>query len=362
MRYLLFPCLLLAFGWTGCESADEPAGPGPCASSLDQETLFAAMAQNVIEPAYAELADRSERLHETAAAFNDSPSATSLTVLRAAFVDTYLAWQAAAPYQFGPAEEQLLRSSFNNFPLDVPALEAKLSATTYSFDNPAAYDTGLPALDYLLYQEREENSALSYLTDTPGAQAYLHAVTLDLAQRARLVSNAWRLGYRQTFVANTGTAAGTSLSALINRLNAHYEGVKRDRLGLPAGVMTIGIANPDKVEAYYSGRSLELLDAALLASERFYTGADGPGLDDYLAGIDNADAVELDREIRQRYQTALSATKALDGELSQLVTTEQATVTEAYAEVTRQLVNIKTDLPALTCVSITYIDNPSDSD
>ena len=358
----LFPLLLLGLLWVGCDATETPVGPGACDSALDQETLLRSTAYNVILPAYAGLTATVTDLRAAKDAFVARPDAQSLTDLRTAHDVAYEAWQAAAPFQFGPADEVFLRSSFNNFPLDETALEQRLSDNSFNFDQPDTYDKGLPAFDFLLYSQGDLTATLDYLQAKPNAVAFIDAQVEDLYQRTTAVETAWREGYRDQFVANTGTAAGTGLSTLINRLNAHYEGIKRERLGVPAGVLTIGIANPTKVEAYHSGNSLQLATKALEASRALYTGGEGAGLDDYLDQLNNAAAAELNKEILDRYAVALNAVRSLDGELSQLVQENQADVTEAYAEVTRQLIYTKTDLPALTCVPITYIDNPSDSD
>ena len=359
---LLLP-LLIGLLWTGCTPDDDGGGPtNSCTSALPQAELLAAVADGQIIPTYAELLTRTEALHEAAAALAAAPTAVTLATARTAFVDAYTNWQAADRFQFGPAEEELMRPSFNNFPVDAAALEARIANGNLDFGRSDSYDRGLPAVDYLLYQGADTAATLDYLTATPNALDFLVAVTADLERRAASVLDGWTAGYRNAFVANTGTAAGSGLSLLINQLNQHYENLKRDKLGLPAGVLTIGIANPTKVEAYYSGISLSLAEAALLASQRLYTGGEGSGLGDYLTRMPNEDAEDVHADIEARYAEALRALTALDGELSALVQDDQAAVTAAYAEVTRQVVHLKTDLPALTCVSITYIDNPSDSD
>jgi uncharacterized protein len=178
----------------------------------------------------------------------------------------------------------------------------------------------------------------------------------------------WNSGYRETFVGNTGTAAGTSLSLIINNFNQNFELIKREKLGVPSGVLTLGFANPDKVEAYYSGQSLPLAIRGLEACENFYlgraaNGSNGTGLDDYLVAANALKGgVPLDQVIREQFSKAITTLKAVPAPLSSAVQNNQQAVINAYNEVTKQVVNIKTDLPSVLCVSITYIDNPSDSD
>ena len=66
----------------------------------------------------------------------------------------------------------------------------------------------------------------------------------DIQERVNHTYNGWTNGYDETFINNTGTAAGTSLSLIINGLNENYEMIKREKLGVPSGVLTLDFPNP----------------------------------------------------------------------------------------------------------------------
>jgi hypothetical protein len=92
-------------------------------------------------------------------------------------------------------------------------------------------------------------------------------------------------------------------------------------------------------------------------------GKNGVGLDDYLRTVGTMKGNEtLDAVIQNQFTSALNALDALSNPLSETVNTNNAAVVNAYNELTKQLVYIKTDMPSVLCVAITYIDNPSDSD
>lgn len=368
------PKIFLAFVILATAAAcDKDGGKGsPCESDFDQKTLFQNVADNVIIPGYSAFDSQVIALKTTAKDFFQNPSIPLLNDLRSQFKLAYLQWQQVAQYEFGPAEEQMLRFRLNNFPLDVSALEAKVAAGDISLDDPEAFDKGFPALDYLLYGLADTDEEIVAKLTGPvqdDYRAYLSAIVDDMAGRVHLVSQAWQQGgYRQAFIENTGTAAGTSLSLLINNLNEHYEAIRRDKIGLPVGVLTLGFTNPDKVEALYSGISLDLARAAILAAEQLYlgnsfSGTDGPGLDDYLMAVGAAkEGQSLDIAIKNQFSKAINALAQIPGPLSTAVQDSNETVVAAYNEITKQVVNIKTDMPSVLCVAITYVDNPSDSD
>ena len=368
--FSLLMCLFIlsVLSITSCKDNDNPTGGGdPCSSSFDQGAMFVNVADNMIIPAYADFQSKANDLSAKTTAFTAAPTASSLMDLQASLSAAYLSWQAAALYEFGPAEEVFLRNSVNNFPLNIQETEANISSGTYDFDTPDRFDKGLPALDYLLFGLGNTPAEIleKYTTGPLASELlqYLTDLVADIQSRIDHTVDGWNNGYRNTFVANTGTAAGTALSLIVNNFNENYELIKREKLGVPSGVVTLGFTNPENVEAFHSGQSLELIVAALEATQQLYLGGNGPGLDDYLDNINaQKDNQSLNSLIKGLFISSISKVTVLNGRLSDLVDSDNAAVVDAYNEVTRQLVNIKTDLPSVLCVSITYIDNPSDSD
>jgi hypothetical protein len=87
-------------------------------------------------------------------------------------------------------------------------------------------------------------------------------------------------------------------------------------------------------------------------------------LDDYLqaAGAEK-DGRPLVEIINAQYQTAIQGLRALQpATLSQAIVNSNQAARAAYAHVLNQVVYLKTDLPSLLCVSITYVDNVDDGD
>jgi len=362
---LLFVLLLIA----GCNNDNNT---DPCANDFDQTGLFINLADQVILPIYGDLLTKVEDLQQKAGNFGNTPNATTLAILRNSWKTAYLAWQRAEPFEFGPAADVFLRNSLNNFPTNTQQIDQNIQSGSYDFDDPEAFDKGFPALGYLLYGiGADEAAIIARFTTDPAAAAYrqyLLDMVADIRERLTQTQDAWVAGYRDVFIQNTGTAAGSSLSLIVNNLNEHYERIKRDRIGIPSGVLTLGFTNPDKTEAFYGGLSAELTLEAVTWSRRFYTGAnftgsENTGLDDFLNHINaTKDGKPLDVVIREQYQSAIQAVSAIQDPLSEAVDQDSETVITAYNELTKQVVNLKTDMPTALCVSITYIDNPSDSD
>lgn len=352
--------LLLVFLIAIASCVDDNKGGDPCQIDFDQMAMFTEMADNLIIPAYENLGEEINELNTATIGFTGNLTVGNLQILKAAFNTAYLVWQQAAPYEFGPADEVFLRSSLNNFPANTDEIDANIDSGNYDFNQPDRYDKGFPALDYLLFAETSEEAVVTAFANNPQRVQYLKDVVADMKSRVDATLNGWKNnGYRLSFIENTGTAAGSSLSLVVNNLNEYFEAIRRDKVGIPSGILTIGLTNPTSVEAYYSGSSIPLLDASVLTIYNFYNA----GLDEYLQAADaEKNGKSLDTIIKDQFDLAIAKIDALGGPLSEEVDTNAEAVQEIYAALAQQVVNLKTDLPSVLCVSITYVDNPSDSD
>ena len=356
-----FPLLAFVLFIAACGDDTPTTG---CEVEFDQEAMFTNIADNLIIPAYTNLKEKVDDLETKVTDFQSNISQSTLDDLRSSWFEAYRVWQHASQYKFGPSEDVFLYNSVNNFPLNVDETNEKITNEDYDFTSPDAYDKGFPALDYLLYGIGDDDAAILVQFADAKYMTYLTKVVEDIKTRVDATTTAWDT-YRATFITNTGTAAGSSLSQIVNGFNENYEFIKREKLGVPSGVLTLGFTNPTKVEAFYAGRSVELANEALAASFQLYLGANSLGLDDYLQEIGTMkEDKTLDEAIQEQFTSAVNTLQGLGTTtpLSELVDTETDKVVDAYNEVTKQLVNIKTDMPSVLCVSITYIDNPSDSD
>ncbi|MEZ5039949.1 MAG: imelysin family protein [Saprospiraceae bacterium] len=366
--------LLLLLSLCSCK----PNGDTPdlCHSELDQQALFQNLADQLIIPRYMDFQHAVANLLGQTEIFSASPNLAMLHSLQNAFKTAYVSWQYVAQYEFGPAEDLNIRNLVNHFPADVALIQANIEAGKTSFSQAEAFDRGLPALDYLLFGLGGDDAEIlaKYVNGTPQKTyylEYLRHLVIDIETNINAVVNQWTNAndaYRENFIANTGTAAGSALSLLINGLNEHYEMIRRDKIGIPVGALTLGFPNPDKVEAPYAGISAELALTATQAAKELYLGQgkDGinrEGLDDYLQQIsEKEEGLALHQNIKQQFDLAIAALTGLADPLSGTIISEQAKVESAYAEIVKQVVNIKTDMPSLLCIAITYVDNPSDSD
>lgn len=344
---------------------DEIPEPVALSGSFDRAAMLSNIGNNIILPNYATLSETCTALKTSAENFASSPDSAGLVSLRNNYTAAYTAWQKCSVFEFGPAAENVLRSNLNTFPCDTNDIKNYISTGSYDLQTAAASDAkGFPALDYLLYGNGSNFSAILNNLSTTNGKKYLNDVCSEIQSLTAKVHNAWKVdgnNYIATFTVNTGTEAGSPTSDLVNQLNYDFEIIKTNKLAIPMGKKSLGTLLPYKVEAYYSGMSAALLNEQLAAIENVYEGANGLGLDDYLDYLkaQHTDG-SLNNAILNQLTVAKEKCKALPDPLSVTISSN-ATLTEAaYTEIQKTIILLKTDMPSALGILITYQDNDGD--
>ncbi|WP_048920198.1 imelysin family protein [Rufibacter radiotolerans] len=352
-----------------CSSSEEVT-PG---SEYDRKAMLTNYADNLIIPGYQKFKAETDGMANAITAFTASPSVTTLAAARKEYQEAYQAWQEVSLYEFGPADEQMLRTNLNIFPTTTSQIESNISAGSYNLQTTANLSAkGFPALDYLLYGQASEAAVVDqYTTATNAAnrKKYLQDLTTLVKQAADVTYTGWTTGsYAKNFKESGGTAVGSAVGNLVNQFNFEIDLSKRTKVGIPAGKFTAGTPQPERVEAYYSHTSLALLERNLNAQKAIFlgqtaAGVNGPGLDDYLNHVDAAkkyNGLTLAEVINQQFNAALTALAAVPAPLDQAVNSNLPAVNKLYEELQKLIILTKTDLPAALGVTITYTDNDGD--
>ncbi len=359
-QFLYSSWLLMILILAGCDS--KSGLNNQCSVDYDQKGLFENVLKQQIRPGYETLLTNLNKLKIDFSAFQSSPTTGLLNDVESSFTDSYLAWKGVEIFRFGPAEQLQAQSYFNFYPINISLVEKQLDSG-FDPDNSTLFDKGLPVLDYFIFKEESPEDRIQFLT-RPDVQEYFNQVVNKMISVATGILADYSNGYADTFISSTGTAAGTTLSLLINALIHYFEDNRRNQLGIPSGALTLDIPNPDKTEAYYSSTSLALLKKGVETSRLLYNGKmKGGGIKDYVTALETETSGEqIANEISNTFNTILSASEKIGKPLSRAVTEDREDVAALYRTMSDQVIHLKTDLPARTCISITYVDNPSDTD
>ncbi|MDX1585535.1 MAG: imelysin family protein [Balneolaceae bacterium] len=342
-------------------------------SNFDRPAMLNNYGNNIIIPSYESLKSSVDDLDAAADAFSTEPTASNLSGLQNELKKARLAWQDASPFQFGPAEMNVLRAVLNTYPANTDQINSNIQSGSYNLEtleNRAA--AGFPTLGYLLHGvgDNNEQIVLQYTTEQNASNrmAYLQDNVDYVKETVDGTLNAWASNggsYIDTFLSddNAGTDVGSSLGMMVNALVLHYERFTRDgKIGIPAGVRSAGVPRPEATEAFYAGYSLELAIANLRAIKRLYLGTglntgDGLGLEENLISLD---AAGLADQITTEIDQAIAALEELNDPLSQQIENNNDPVLTAFQELQDVVVLLKADMASALGVTITFQDNDGD--
>ena len=367
-RLIAVFCVLTIVGFlSSCKDDNQKFTPS-CISEYDISPLLVNYVDEIIIPRLESFDKQYDECYQEGENFIDNPQLENLIRFRMEYIAVYKLWQTVSAFSFGPGEDVFWVSSFNNFPLNESKVLLDVQDGKMDFSSPDDYNKGLPLLDFFLYGLSDsEEGILDSFSINNAFGIYTKAVLDDMDKKLDDVIGNWQ-SYANEFKQKTGTTDGQSINLLVNTLNKDYEYIKRNKIGIPSGVLSLGFTNPREVESYHSGQSIELAKTAIQSSKDLFLGTkfdgtDGEGLEEILRSIGaDKNGVSLADVIINQYDIALERINAIEETLQESVDDDKQNVIDAYNALSEQVIYLKSDMPSVMCIPITYVDNPSDSD
>ncbi|MGQ0829525.1 MAG: imelysin family protein [Bacteroidota bacterium] len=360
--------IFFMLGLTCCDPQKKDV-PTP-ETTFDKAGMLSNIGDHIIVPAYADFKITVDSFQLSCNRFISSPTLVNLTELQTKYTEAYKNYQRISAFEFGPAENELIRYNFNTFPCNTIEINNKIASGNMALSAASDLDAkGFPAIDFLLYGSDQNNTTVlaRFTTDANASNAknYLAALINELKYKTDIVNTSWNT-YVSTFKNNTGSDVGGSIGMLVNQLNYDLEILKNAKVGIPLGKKTLGTPLPSKTEAVYSTQSLTLAKEHLMNIENIYLGrnaaeTNGLGLDDYVEHVGAQHPLgPLNEVIKNKFISAKTKLAAIPETLSQSVLSNASTVNAAYIELQQLVVLLKVDMPSALGVMITYQDNDGD--
>lgn len=343
------------------------------ADSFNRKEMLENWADNIIVPSFQNYQTKVNVLATATATFSATPTEANLESLRTSWFEAYKAYQKVAMFEMGKAQELMFRYYNNSFPINATEINANITTGNNQLDLLSKHDEqGFAALDYLLYGIGNDTPSIlaHYTTNTNAVnyKNYLSAVSTRIKFFADQIVTDWSSGYRNTYVANSGTGVSSATNKTVNLFVQYYEYYIRSvKVGFPAGKFSTA-PRPSDVEAYYKNNaSKELLEVAVQSSKDFFNGkhfnsaTTGSGLKSYLDYLKVVRSGQnLSTVINNQYTEAATKITALNSSFSTQVQTDNTKMLTAFDALQLNVVYFKIDMiPALNVV-IDYQDNDGD--
>ncbi len=368
----------LVLSLVGCSSDDS----GGSVRQLDQETadrdeVVGAIADEVILPAFDELAAATGELTTATDELCATPDATTLDAARAAWDDAQGAWRRTEAFRFGPAKT-LHSIGRIAYPIDPEKLD-ELFTTAGELPDPITPEAvadlgadvrGLAAIEQLLFGPADAASL------DPRACAYAAAAAVDVQAGAEGLSAAWRDGVdgEAAFADQLSDPGGDSMYAdtqeavddLVNGSIAALTTITDMVLGPASGADT-GTPDPASVDvgaAHRAGR-----DAAdMLASVQsvYGTSTGDPDSDEPELGLSvlvAEQSLSTDQRVIANLADAAAALAALPDPLATVDPADPEQIEliqDAYDQVSDVRVAMRTEIASLLGVTVGFSDSDGD--
>lgn len=363
--------LLVSVGtFIRCSSSGDGATP----DNFDRTAMLTNWADNIIIPSYVNYQAKVQTLTTSVSNFNATPTEANLQTVRTAWIEAYKSYQTISIFYIGKAAEVSLNESANTYPADVSGIENNISTGTYNLSQFAQYPRqGFPGLDYLINGLGANDTAIvGFYSTNPNAvkyRQYLTDVTSKLKSNIDAVVTDWNSGYRDTYVASTGTGVSSSVSKTTNLFVKNLEKpIRTGKIGIPAGLFSSGTLFPDKVEAYYKNDiSKELLNISIQAEKDFFNGkhansaTTGPSLKSYLDYLNAVRSGQsLSTVINNQFDAIFTSNATLSNSFSQQINTDNSKMIAAYNVIQQGVIYVKLDMMQALNISIDYVDGDGD--
>jgi predicted lipoprotein len=364
VRFLIF--LLILGVAMACNKDDENGG----STDFNRQEMLINYADNLILPAFNDLSVKIGALESASQTFISQRNLNNLISLQTAWRAAYQSFQYANAYNLGPAAEQGLNKAMieeiGTFPVSEAKINANIASNNTNFNDFNRDNRGFLAIEYLIFSlGNDQNEVLQCFEDNVNTGTYLTALIAHLKNYVAPINAAWSGSYRNTFVNNTGTSVGSSTSQFYNEFVKSFEAIKNFKVGLPVGKRPGQIEpEPTRVEAYYSGLSVEMIKINLQAVEDIWygksvAGVDGVGFKEYLESVTGGPAlVAATEEQMQKVKAALNALP--NTRLSEQVISNTAQVDALYTELQKHTRFYKSDMSSLLGIAITFSSGDGD--
>lgn len=368
-RAALAACALVGLGagtgsMTACETAET--------KTQDPRPVLAALATNVVVPAWKTLDDEAEGLKNALAEVSRAPSDASVEKARQAFISTRGAWKRTEAFRVGPAEIDTWKSSIDFWPASADAVAKATSnpktSTKEGVESLGANAKGFMAIEYLLFDSANANaSVLPSFTTAPDAQArrgYLAALGEVLRGDAAKFYDLWNPAGKnlaKELAEGSGffVSAKVATDQLVRQACFTSIAIESTRLGKPLGRQNGGTPVPAAEESPRSDGSIRDLDSALAGLSAIYRGVgekDDLGLDDLV----RAKNPTVDEHVVRD----LDATRASIAEIPpplRLALTRDPGKVQAAFDASKKLKNtLATELVSALGTTLTFSDSDGD--
>ena len=362
MRLIGFFLMIFSLFAVSCDRTPEEQ------DNFNRTQMLENYANNLIKPNFVDLQTNVSTLKTSIETFTTTPNETNLTTVQNNWLNTYKAWQYCNAFNFGPAGAigltRMLSEEIATFPVSESKIATAIASPNFNDFNRDA--RGFLAIEYLIY-DGTNTEIVDLFTNDVKRKEYLNLLIQNIQTKVNNVVNSWNGTYYNDFVKNNGTDVGSSVSQMYNEFVRSFETIKNLKIELPFGKRPGQTqTEPHLVEAFYSGKSTEILAEHLKAIENIYFGKNKQGVQnglsfkDYLNSVEGGKSLISDTEAQWILVKEKFNAISLDNTLAYLIDNDAKTIENFRLELQKHTRYFKSDMSSVLGIAITYSSGDGD--
>lgn len=308
------------------------------ATKVEPSTIVAAIATNVNQAIYADLAVEADSLHATVQLFVANPSVELLEKCRFYWKKARAAWEQSEGFLYGPVATDNIDPRIDSWPVDYQAIDVELAGNLdFTVDaNIDALDDALKGFHPIEYLLWGVNGAVNVADFTPRQFEFLLALTKNLKILTGQLATQWETANNTAYI-HSFTSPTTNnpfyptyrsvYEEMVNALIGICDELAAGKIGEP-----LLLQDPSLEESHYSSNSMTDFKNNIISVQNVYLGKyaiNGCGLEDFVRQYN----LSLDNEIKTAIALCLARMNAITVPFGLALSTQTQQVSQIVAAV-----------------------------
>lgn len=327
--------------------------------NFNRKALLSSWNENIFKPKLSDLKIAGSNLNESANELLTSPELGKLEVVKNKWQELLMQWEKSQYLIYGPLKYTLKDADIGLWPINPVDIQDFLlnseNLMLSDIESLGANKKGIFGLEYVLFSFSEND-----ILNDENKLKYIALVSENIKDASSDLGNIWISQKSDDFINNTSNFSNSPIPQTCNQLIAYTDHVKSIKIGVPAGLMTTSVVDPDKLELIYSKLSLEAIKANLeMIRLVFSSGEQQLGFDDFLNAQGNV-GNDLQDSILNQISHIEDLLNGMNSPLYDNWNLEPAKNAELY-EAWKDLIRyMKSDMISLLNITLTFTDADGD--
>ncbi|WP_291871447.1 imelysin family protein [Maribacter sp.] len=353
--YIFFACFICITIFIACEQ--EGNSEFTSEVQLYKNAQLSNIYDNEIYPLTIEFTTETNVLVSLAKTYKGQPTAANLETLQLQWKSIQLIWKQLELYDLGDIANSFITFEINRWPTNPENIEEIIASDDVInadyIATKGSSSKGISGLEYLIFSNK--NTAKTRRLD------YIVAVSKNLELKANQLASIWA-DYAPSFTTALNNGIDGSQNQVINAMVTLIEEIIISKLGNALGDTNGGTIEVNRLEAYRSSFSKEIIATHLSALKKCYSGefAQTPfrvGFDDFLTLIGSE---AFSEKINTQFKDCENKLNAIPSSLKEEIENNPENVIALKDAMRELLILIKVDMANILGSTITFNDNDGD--